>query len=143
MKRFWDKVDVKGPDDCWEWKAKLNPGGYGNFRLKGKTETAQRASYLLNVGEIPEGQVVRHKCDNRCCVNPAHLELGTYTENNRDMVNRDRRQYKLTIDEVRTIRKRLKQGDRQRALATEYGVSQGLIHQINTYKAWTEGWRVA
>ena len=143
MKRFWDKVDVKGPNDCWEWQAGLNNSGYGSFRFNGKIQTAQRASYLLNVGEIPEGMVVRHKCDNRACVNPAHLELGSYSENNQDMVNRDRRQYKLTIDQVRMIRKRLADGALQKHLAAEYGVSFGLISHIKNDRTWTEGWRVA
>lgn len=143
MKRFWDKVEVKGPDDCWEWQAALNNKGYGSFRVEGAIHPAHRASYLLNVGEIPEGMVVRHKCDNRACVNPAHLELGTPTDNNRDMVNRGRREYKLTIDQVRTIRKRLAEGVLGKQLAEEYGVSFGLISHIKNNRTWTEGWRAA
>ena len=143
MKRFWDKVDVQGPDDCWECQGSLNNKGYGGFKLGKKTETAHRASYLLNAGEIPDGIVVRHKCDNRCCVNPNHLELGTYSENNQDIVNRNRRRYKLTIDQVRTIRKRLASGAVGRHLADEYGVSFGLISHIKNDRTWTEGWRTA
>ena len=96
MDRFWDKVKKAGPDDCWEWQAGLNNKGYGSFRFEGKIHTAHRFSYLLNVGEIPEGHVVRHKCDNRCCVNPAHLETGTCSQNNQDMVNRGRRRTRYT-----------------------------------------------
>ena len=143
QERFWDKVNKAGPDDCWEWQAGIGANGYGSFRLEGKTLTAQRASYLFNVGEIPEGQIIRHKCDNRRCVNPDHLEVGTYSQNNQDAVNRKRRRYKLSIDQVRAIRQRLAEGAKQRPLAQEYGVSQGLIHQINTHQTWTEGWRVA
>ena len=143
MNRFWDKVKKAGPDDCWEWQAGLNNKGYGSFRFEGKIHPAHRFSYLLNVGEVPEGHVVRHKCDNRCCVNPAHLETGTYSQNNQDIVNRGRRQYKLTIGQVREIRKRLAAGDRQRDIAESFGVSNALISHIHNERTWTEGWRTA
>jgi len=142
MERFWSKVDKRGPDECWEWQGTLNNKGYGNFALKGKCETAQRASYLLNVGEIPDGQVVRHKCDNRSCVNPAHLEIGTYSQNNQDMVNRNRRKYKLTIAQARQIRERLANGELQREVAESFGVSKALVSHIHNGRTWTEGWRV-
>ena len=141
MDRFWNKVNKQGPDECWEWTNGLNGNGYGSFNIEGKIHTAHRASYLLNVGPIPEGQVVRHSCDNRKCVNPAHLEVGTYSQNNQDIVNRGRRDYKLTIHDARAIREELERGCLQKVLAARYGVSNGLISQIKNNRTWTEGWR--
>jgi hypothetical protein len=88
--RFWAKVDERGPDECWEWKAGINRYGYGKFKAPHRREvTAHRMVWMLSHGrEIPDGQCVLHRCDNRSCVNPAHLSLGTQLDNIRD---RDRK----------------------------------------------------
>lgn len=75
--RFWEKVDRRGPDDCWEWQAsKVN--GYGAFMAKanGKwsSHVAHRIAYELMIGPVPDGAHLHHTCGNRGCVNPAHLE---------------------------------------------------------------------
>lgn len=79
--RFWEKVDKRGPDDCWLWVGVLHQG-YGVLRRapKGKL-LAHRLSYEINVGPIPDGLVIDHLCMVTRCVNPTHLEPVTLSEN--------------------------------------------------------------
>lgn len=80
--RFWSKVDrANGPDACWTWTAKRNPGGYGRFWIDGGETAAHRVSHTLVIGPIPAGHVVHHECNVPACVNPAHLRAVTQREN--------------------------------------------------------------
>ena len=80
--RFWEKVEVRGTDDCWLWTAYTMVNGYGLFGLsKGQTTLAHRFAYQDRVGPIPEGLQIDHLCRVRHCVNPAHLEPVTQLEN--------------------------------------------------------------
>ncbi len=78
--RFWVKVK-KLDSGCWEWMATKNNQGYGQFWDEGRLVLAHRFTYLLNYSAIPQGLEIDHLCRNRCCVNPAHLELVTHSTN--------------------------------------------------------------
>lgn len=79
--RFWEKVDVRGPDECWPWLAAVNRYGYGKFQLRGHDRKAHRVAYELVVGFIPDGLTIDHLCRERACCNPSHMEPVTNREN--------------------------------------------------------------
>jgi len=91
--QFWSKVRIGAADECWEWQRYLMPNGYGHFRYKYKTWLTHRLSWTLENGDIPKELCVLHKCDNRKCVNPSHLFLGTYKDNAIDRENKGRGNY--------------------------------------------------
>ncbi len=88
--RFRSRVDVKGPDDCWEWTAGKIPGGYGAVwdNSIGRHRHAHRLAWELANGPIPDGLWVLHRCDNPPCCNPAHLWLGTQHDNDMDRTHK-------------------------------------------------------
>lgn len=145
--RFWAKVDRRGPDECWPWKAAFNEHGYGvmrpdTTRRNGPTVKAHRVSAQLAGMQI-DGMKVLHSCDNPPCVNPAHLRPGTMKENSADMVGRGRNQRgsekveaKLTEADVQEIRRRVRAGEMQRLIAADFGVSQGTISDIKRGRSW-------
>ena len=89
-KRFWAKVNKKGDNECWEWLAGKNSGGYGAFELNKKTVTASRISWSLLNGEISSDIFVCHSCDNPSCVNPNHLFTSDNQGNVDDMIRKKR-----------------------------------------------------
>ena len=141
-KNFFKKVKVM-PSGCHEWQGSLNGRGYGSLGIKYATRKAHRVAWELAYGLIPDGMSVLHTCDNRRCVNPDHLFLGTQADNMHDMKTKDRvangerlPQSKLTEKDVCDIRKAHDDGESQRSIATRYGVNQSSISLIVSRKTW-------
>ena len=88
LERFWNKVQVT--DGCWEWQEGLSTGGYGKFWVGNETVPAHRFAWEVSQGPIPDGLFVCHHCDNRKCVRPDHLWLGTSYDNMVDCVEKGR-----------------------------------------------------
>lgn len=140
LARFMAKVNKT--ETCWLWIAsKVKNRGYGRFELNEKAVLTHRLSYLHHHGEIQKGLVVRHKCRNRHCVNPDHLELGTQKENIQDCL-RDGTMIlgekcpssKLTKAQVLDIRSRI--GGIRKEIAEEFGVTKENIGQIINRRSW-------
>ena len=142
LARFWSYVNKT--DSCWEW-AKSTVRGYGSFGAGGVTVYCHKLSWCLHHGPVPDGLCVLHRCDNRKCVNPEHLFLGTREDNIRDMIAKDRSinlsgsshgMSKLTEDQVRYIKTKLLSQQSLSSLSREFGVSVQTIYAIHHGKTW-------
>lgn len=144
--RFWAKVDKSGgPDACWEWQGTRAPNRYGSVTFHNRAVSTHRLAWELTHGPITDGLWVLHRCDNPPCCNPAHLFLGTPTDNAQDRNAKGRANTargertghaKLTDAQVLDIRARYAAGETGRALAREYGVSPAAVSNIMTGKRW-------
>lgn len=156
IRRFRAKVEIKGPDDCWNWYDRgITINGYGKFFIsldpdqinpaakqprKGEFR-AHRVAYVIACGNDPGSLDVCHSCDNCACCNPGHLFLGTRQENLRDMTRKGRARHrpvngeanpraKLTEADALTIRRRYaSEPIGPKRLAKEYGVAHSLVHR--------------
>lgn len=142
--RFWKKVD-KCEGGCWEWRGSVLDSGYGHFFTGGKMMRSHRVSYELHhplTQPIQDIELyVLHDCDNRKCVNPSHLRLGTQQDNMTDMTNKGRcTNGKKQLNEQQVIEIRTRYTGfrgQQQQFATEYGVSHGVISNIIRNRRWT------
>lgn len=147
--RFWSKVDKRGPDECWPWKAHADQNGYGRIYGHSRVLRAHRVSWEMHNGPIPEGggyhgTCVLHRCDNPRCVNPAHLFLGTNADNAADRNSKGRSkggclrgeanpQAKLTEAQIADIRA---SEDVQHVIAARFGISQQHVSNVRRGGRW-------
>lgn len=150
IERFWSKVDKSGgPDACWPWTAGRYPKGYGSFYMRGRDHQSSRVAWVLLNGD-PGDLFVCHECDNPPCCNPAHLFLGSNSDNIVDAVQKGRHYSwfaenrgavrgekhpaaKLTAADAEAIRADVRP---TRELAAEYGVNGSTIRRIRAGTAW-------
>lgn len=135
---------VERTDSCWLWRGAATSTGYGSYRYGGKPRKAHHVAYLKAHGSLPEsgpglqGFVVMHTCDNRLCVNPNHLKLGTQAQNIADRQAKGRqatratknRWNKITAEDAAKIKEARTLGTKLRELAGFYGVSIGGIQRV-------------
>jgi len=153
IERFWSKVDKKGEEECWIWKA-CDDGrdgrGYGRFCVNGYMDYAHRVAYRLTHGKINEGKIIMHSCDNPKCCNPKHLIEGTDADNVYDMLRKGRYGYSGNIGEkngrailkreqvekIRILYKTTKYNHRE--LGIMFGVERTTITGIINKKIWKD-----
>ena len=149
-KKFWARVRFDGPiirpelGHCWLWQGFIDKDGYGLVKFDGQTRRAHRVAVFFETGQWPEPCGLHH-CDNPPCCNPTHIFEGTVADNNKDAAAKHRSNWisgskhvesKLTEVQVLAIRSRVSNGEVQRSLAKEYGVSPSIICEIVSRKRW-------
>lgn len=150
--RFWAKVSIQGPDECWPWLgAQISSNGrrddeqsrYGYISVvrNKKVAYAHRVAYAYAYGDFDDRMLVCHTCDTPLCCNAAHLFLGTKGDNNRDRARKGRgresRQWgeanvrsKVSSEQVEQIRALVAAGNTQQAVADMFGIKQAQVSRI-------------
>jgi hypothetical protein len=146
--RFWRFVNRSRDEECWEWKGCKNNRGYGRFHLgkAGQAETAHRVAFTIcNPAISITGKVVCHRCDNRPCVNPKHLFVGTHADNTADMVAKRRHAFgegngrrKLSAAQVVEIRGLVRAGVPVVEIAEQFGIDLSHTYSIVRGRFWKE-----
>ena len=130
---------------CIEYSGQKNWAGYSRIYVKGKQITAHRFSYQINIGEIPQGMCVCHTCDNRSCVNPMHLFLGTSKENTQDMMKKGRKSSNVgernpcsifTDEQIKFIRQKRLDGISRKEIAKQFNCSIHTVINIDLKRSW-------
>ena len=142
--RLYDRTVLSDEEPCWLWLGGTNNYGYGAIRVGGTMKGTHRVSYEVHVGPITEGLHVLHTCDNRSCVNPYHLFLGTQADNMADKVKKGRGLRgeqmplaKVTEEQVREIYASRDRGCTYRDIASSFELSNGTVSSILNGRSWT------
>lgn len=142
LDRLLAKASKDEKTGCLNWTASRQNNGYGQFHLNGAMRLAHRISFELHHGAVPEGMFVLHKCDNRICINPDHLFVGTQAENLADMVAKGRQangisngHTRLRDQDVIAIRRSV--GVSQADLARSFGTTSTHIRRIRSGENWS------
>ena len=151
--RFWSKVLIMGPEECWLWQARINPNGYGQFNPQRGVSpcSAHRFVFqLVNNVDLSSEEFVCHTCDIRACCNPAHLFLGDAKSNTLDMIKKGRMRHnpkpsginspcaKLTREDVLSIKSLYQRGETGTSLARKFGVGRTTIGRVLSGKSYGE-----
>lgn len=128
-------------DSCWHWEGNISSSAYGRIHYGGDSYLAHKMSYIIFKDYIISDQIIRHTCDNRLCVNPKHLILGSHSDNSIDSVKRNRQGHqKLNEECVKVIKWMLKYYPEKGLavkLARLHNVGRGTIHKIKFGKTWS------
>lgn len=129
---------------CWLWMGVLDRGGYAKVSASHRTERASRMSWEVANGPIPDGLFACHRCDNRACVNPDHLFLGTHRDNMRDMASKGRSARgernvgaKLCEKDISEIHEMFRAGATTSDVAKRFGVRQESANKIARGVTWS------
>ena len=142
QERFDEKYIPEPNSGCWLWISNQRKG-YGEMYINTKRIPAHRVSWTIHYGEIPDGLLCLHTCDNPSCVNPVHLFLGTNSDNMKDKASKGRgysptgikhHMNKLTEDDVLAIRDDAR---KQWEIAEDYGIAQSGISKIKSRETWS------
>ena len=141
LKEHFKSNSIIDENGCWVWQKCQSRDGYGFIWRNRKQCRTHRISYEIFKGSIPDGKQILHKCDNRLCVNPGHLFVGTHQDNMKDKINKKRHNFgeshgrsKLTEDDVLNIRKSKLS---ERKIAKLYSVNRTAINKIRNYTNWS------
>ena len=144
--RFWQQVDKKQNNLCWNWIGYYNKNGYGKIKINRKMISTHRFCWKIHFGEISKDLCVLHTCDNPRCVNPNHLFLGTQQDNIKDMILKNRQYHpkgennckaKLTSYQVKQIRLFCNQKKlTQTQIGKMFNVNNPTISKIKNNKTW-------
>jgi hypothetical protein len=146
QERFEQKV--RKTETCWYWLGPVSNSGYGLMSFSKKRRSAHRLSFELFNGEIPLGMCICHRCDNKICVNPTHLFIGTYADNNRDCANKGRANNSgnlrgdnhpratLTESSARMAKSLASSGVKKTVIAERLKVNPSVIYDVCNGRTW-------